>query len=152
MNAKATFASALSALAMLGCSSLETTGSFGRDQAKISRYQSAYFSEDAGDFDEKLEQKHMTTIARVLERNGLKIVDKRNGPNVLVCKAGIKSKMPFGKGVHISLWDGGEMVFAAELYSGSLRLGIDGGVQRLVEATLDRLDRELIRNRAQATR
>jgi len=152
MDAKATFVSTLLAFALLGCSSLETTGSFGRDEARISRYESAYFSEDAGDFDEKLEQKYLTTIARVLERNGLKIVDKRNGPNVLVCKAGIRSRMPFGKGVHISLWDGGEMVFAAELYSGVLRLDTDGGVQRLVEATLDKLDRELLRNRTKTGR
>ena len=152
MDAKATFASTLFAFAMLGCSSLETTGSFGRDEAKISRYESVYFSEDAGDFEEKLERRHLTAIARVLERNGLKIVDRRSGPNVLVCRAGIRSRMPFGKGVHISLWDGAEMVFAAELYSGALRLDMDGGVQRLVEATLDKLDRELLRNRAQTSR
>lgn len=152
MDAKATFASTLCAFAMLGCSSLETTGSFGREDAKVSRYESAYFSEDAADFDEKLEQKHLTKIARVLERNGLRIVDRPSGSKVLVCKAGIRSTMPFGKGVHISLWDGSEMVFAAELYSGSLRLGLDGGVHRLVEATLDKLDRELLRNRAQTSR
>lgn len=131
MLTKAAFLITSFAFAALGCSSLETTGSFSRQDANISRYEAAYFSDDVGDLDEKLDQKYLTAVARVLERNGLKLVNKRTGPTVLVCRAGIRSRMPFGKGVHISLWDGSDMVFAAELYSGALRLVEDAGFQRL---------------------
>ena len=146
MGVKATFLTMFLAFTMLGCSS---TGS-SRHDANISKYEAVYFSDDIGVFD----QKYLPAVARTLERNGLKVVTKKSGPNVLMCKLAIDQSNLFGYRVHVSLWDGPDIIFVAEAKNsgwGTL-LASDAAVQNLLSSALDELDKELQRNRMQINR
>jgi hypothetical protein len=126
------------ALFLAGCSA---TGSVKYD-ANLSKFKTVYFADDISLFD----QKYLPTVAHRLEQDGFKVVSKSEAiqPS-LMCKFVIDQSNVFGFRVHVSLWDGNDMLAVAEAKNNGWGTAIAGetAAQNLVASALDELDKQL---------
>jgi hypothetical protein len=100
------FAFLVVAITLNGCS---TTGS-ARYEADFNRYKIVRFDESIGVFDHK----YLPIVARALERCGFRISTGKADEGELVCKFQTDQANVFNFRVHISLWDGNQMLIIAE--------------------------------------
>ena len=139
---RAAFVAAVLASALQGCSS---TGSV-RFDANLSKYKSVYFSDEISLFD----QKYLPTVKQRLEQDGFKVVQKSDAiqPSLL-CKFVVDQSNVFGFRVHVSLWDGTDMVAVAEAKNSGWGTAIAGeaAAQNLVNSALDELDKQIQQQR-----
>jgi hypothetical protein len=122
-----------------GCSSTGT-GQFNVD---LRPYDEVYFSEAISLFD----QRFVPDIARALERHGFTVVTEPPPTEHLVCRLAIDQSSVWNFRVHISLWDGQQMLVVAEARNkgfGTL-LSRETALQSLVGSAIGRLEEELRR-------
>lgn len=122
---------------MVGCS---TTGSISHD-TDLTKYEYVFFSESISVFD----QKYLSEIQRMLERNGFKITSNKSEKRPLQCKFAIDQSNIFGFRVHISLWDGKKMLAVSEATNsgwGTL-IARETAVRDLVNRTVVELEKQM---------